>query len=269
MLETNKQLVIEKCKQVFAKAQALYGLNMSNVKILFTLRGRCAGMASHYCGQYSINFNTDMMKREAFDHIINNTVPHEIGHIVCFMDRSLGHNHNSGWEHVVKQLGGSGARRHTEEVVYGKGATYEYVTSKGETVRVSEQRHKSIMAGTTLTYREKGTINKTSPCSIVGRTGVTLAKPQVIRGVNDPKIAGNTPVVQRATPRTLPVDEPLPTIFTGKENNTTISKAIILSGKSGGKSYNEIIVVLMAVCKYSQDMAREVYIATVNKMALA
>ena len=105
-----------KCAEVFAKAAGMYGSDFSNVEIRFDLKGRCAGTASRRNGRYVLRFNHDMLSREAFDHVLNDTVPHEIAHLVCFMNPMLGRNHNHGWAHVCMRLGGSGARCHKEEV---------------------------------------------------------------------------------------------------------------------------------------------------------
>ena len=124
-MTTPQQQILDKCKAVFAEAQRLYGLDMSHVGIRFDLKGRAAGQACRRGGQYYMRFNRDMLTREAFNHVINNTVPHEIAHIACYMNPMLGSNHNSGWERVCLALGGTGASKHNEEVVYGKGTTYE------------------------------------------------------------------------------------------------------------------------------------------------
>ena len=42
---TPQQQVVAKCKEVFTKAQQLYGLDLSQVAIHFDLKGRAAGMA--------------------------------------------------------------------------------------------------------------------------------------------------------------------------------------------------------------------------------
>jgi SprT protein len=184
----SQQLAIAKCKEVFAKALELYPhLNFDKVDIRFDLRGRAAGMACARLGRngrtYHIRLNTDMLNREAADHVINETVPHEVAHIICFMDPRMGRNHDSGWRHVFMQLGGAGSRVHHEAVVYGKGSTYEYTTTTGHTIRCSEQRHKKIQQGAIISWRGgKGQTNKSCAYSIVGHQGVTLKTPIVRAG---------------------------------------------------------------------------------------
>jgi len=171
-----------KCAEVFAKAAGLYGLDMSVVAVRFDLKGRCAGMAHHRAGRFSIRFNADMLTREASEHVINDTVPHEIAHIVCFMNPMLGRNHDYGWQRVCRALGGSGERCHQEEVVYGKGKTYEYVTAAGHKLRLSETKHKRVqmtvaMGGTIRLRRGLGVIDRTTAFAVVGFAGKTLNNP--------------------------------------------------------------------------------------------
>src|SRR5574337_453766 len=105
-MQTQAQLILDKCNEVVAKARELYGLDLSKVQIRMDLRGRAAGVAMRRGGIYTVRFNRDMMTREAFDHVLNNTVPHEFAHIVCFMNPSLGKNHDYGWARVCERLGG-------------------------------------------------------------------------------------------------------------------------------------------------------------------
>ena len=75
---------------------------------------------------YMVRFNADMARQNP-DDMVEDTIPHEYSHIVCFMNPSLGSNHDSGWARVCRALGGTGGRTHDNEVVYGNGRTYEYL----------------------------------------------------------------------------------------------------------------------------------------------
>ncbi len=182
-METPEQQIQAKCKEVFAKAKQFWPhLSFDDVPVSFDLKGRCAGMAHWGYQFYKMRFNRDMLRREAFDHILNDTVPHEIAHIVCAKDPRLGKNHDFGWASVCRKLGGSGKRTHNEDVVYGKGKTYEYTSTTGHKVRLSEQRHRKIQFGTTFRWRSgKGNVDKSCAYSIVGMQGHTLAVPIVKR----------------------------------------------------------------------------------------
>ena len=254
------QLVLEKCKRVLETASTLYNLDLSKVGIRFDLRGRAAGMACRRGTTYYIRFNHDMLGREAFDHLINDTVPHEIAHIVCFMNPCLGSNHNYGWEQVCRSLGGTGNRCHREEIVFARGKTFEYTTTHGNKIRISEQRHRRIQQGQVLWYRNNlGSINKECAYSIVGMQGRTLAEPVV-----------------KTKPATVVPPEPTPTPVTRVpvvapivgESKAAISRRIMLAGHTRGTPYDEIIHAMMCACGYSKQLAKATFKANAAKVGI-
>ena len=269
-MPTPQQQVAENTKACFDKAKELYGLDLSRVHIRFDLKGRAAGQACRRGSQYAIRYNHDMLTREAFDHVLNNTVPHEVAHIVCFMDPRLGSDHNSGWERVCKALGGTGATRHKEEVVYGKGCTYEYTTDRGNKVRVGDKYHKDIQAGRPLRYRNGiGTVTKQCAYSIVGVQGRTLAAPVVkvatatVAPVQAIVPAAVVPVVRPVAPapRTYPVPA-----FGAAVSKAARSRAIMMAGHAINEPYENIIAAMMQACGYDRQLARATYKANYLKV---
>jgi predicted SprT family Zn-dependent metalloprotease len=284
-MPTPQQQIIDKCKEVYETATLLYGVDMSRVTIHFDLKGHNAGMACRRGAQYYMRFNRDMLTRDAFDHVLNNTVPHEIAHIVCFMKPQYGRNHDSGWERVCRALGGTGARAHTEEVVYGKGTTYEYVTSTGKTVRVGDRHHKVIQAGRSLTWkRGLGTVTNACQYSIVGVQGRTLANPRtivptvpaatpayvpaypfgVIGTQLQPKVP-HTVEVPKRTPRTVAPTAPH---FREGASKAAISRSIMLAGHTRGQTYEQIISAMMLANGYDRQLARATYKANFEKVGV-
>jgi predicted SprT family Zn-dependent metalloprotease len=273
-MQSQAQQILERCQQVIAKAMVLYGLDMSSVQVRFDLRGRAAGQAYRRGMQYGVRFNRDMLTREAFDHVLNNTVPHEFAHIACFMNPELGRNHDSGWKKVCIALGGTGLTGHREEVVFGKGATYEYITTTGQTVRVGDRYHQKVRAGTTLTFRGgKGSINQFCTYSIVGMKGRTLATPIIrnatssVQAANAGRSAKEPAAVAAHVVRSHaqdPAKPAQPRTVTG-ESKATICRRIAMSGYNQGRSYNEIIQAMMAGSGYNRETAEFTFrlIATV------
>jgi len=171
---TEDRLVLNKCEQVFALVNQLYGLDLREVDIRLDLSGKCAGMAQRKQGEHIIRFNYDMMKRN-INLYLNNIIHHEIAHIVCFMNPSLGENHNAGWSQVCISLGGTGQCTHEELVVYSRGLTYEYNTNKGTAVRLSERMHNTVQRGGEYHYPSgKGFVTRKCPFKIVGKNGQTI-----------------------------------------------------------------------------------------------
>lgn len=276
-MTTPQQQVLDKCKAVLATASAMYNMDLSHVAIRFDLKGRAAGQAGKRGSHLYMRFNRDMLTREAFDHVINNTVPHEIAHIVCFKNPTLGSGHNSGWERVCRQLGGTGATRHNEDVVYGKGTTYEYTSTTGHKIRLSEQRHNSIQRGQSFSWKHgKGITNQTCAYSIVGIQGRTLATPIVKKAANHPAVieaavrAPVAPIVQQArtsfTIGTAPVT-PKPTFAAGA-SKASVARAIMLAGHTQGQAYETVIAAIMAATGHDRQLARATYKANAARVGI-
>ena len=206
-----------RCDEVFRKAEALYGVDLSKTAILFNLRGRVAGMAC--CRRHRLinggqaydlrlRFNTDMIVGDGYEHILNDCVPHEIAHLVCYAKPELGSNHDRGWQRVCVALGGNGERCHTEDVLYARGNTYEYITSTGAKIQVGEKHHAKIQAGRVLTAHGKiggGTISRASQYSVVGINGRRVDA-QVVNPVTGPAsvaLPRRQPVAKTGVARTV------------------------------------------------------------------
>lgn len=160
MFEQRRQMVLARCKDLIALANAKFNIQLPNVDIRFDLQGANAGQAGRIRDRYFMRFNTDMMTNEGWNHLYNDTVPHELAHIVCFY-RGNDRGHGKWWRYTCRQLGGSGNRCHSEEVTYAKGNTWYYVTKSGMVVALSNTRHRRIQQGGTYTFRNYGAVDRT------------------------------------------------------------------------------------------------------------
>lgn len=148
------------------------GVVLPKIEILFNLRGRAAGMASRTTRPgmgmtYAIRFNRDMMINDGWQHLFENTVPHELAHIIGFATgKDFGHG--PYWKRICKDLGGNGERCHKEEVTYANGKTYKYISSTGHVFTLSETRHRRVQTGTRYSYRGMGTVDKSCSYEIDG-----------------------------------------------------------------------------------------------------
>lgn len=177
--QTRKTLVLERVGEISKIVKSKFGVDMSNTNVRFDLKGRVAGMAGFVGYKFGmgpetyLRFNVDMMMNGSWKSIFDEIIPHEIAHVVCFLKPSLGSNHDRGWKSVCVQLGGNGSRTHTEEVVYAKGNTYEYISTIGNPIRLSEIRHMNICKGMSYSLRTGGRVDKTCIFRIVSeKTGV-------------------------------------------------------------------------------------------------
>ena len=255
--------LVEKCNSIKLRAQELYGLDMSHVAITFDLKGRAAGMAHRRGHYYKVRFNHDMIGREAYDHILNDTAPHEFAHIACFMNPQLGRNHDVGWARVCRALGGDGQRCHREEVVYGKGGTYEYTTTNGHKVRMGDKHHKHVQAGGTLRYRGgKGNVMPHSPYTIVGVSGRSIAP----RAVTPTQQVAPRPVVRAAPTPAREVSMGVNQLRTADMPKAAKARIIMKAGFEAGASEERIIAMIMDITGHPRQLAIATYKANLERV---
>lgn len=158
MLQERAQQVRAKIAELIKRYETLSGKTLPTIDVRFDLRGATAGQAGRRAGAYGytyfMRFNRDMMLNESWDHLFNNTVPHELAHIVCFVDNS-DRGHGVVWRRWCRALGGNAERCHKEAVVYAKGRTFVYTTSTGQTYNLSETKHRRVQQqGAVYTFRD-------------------------------------------------------------------------------------------------------------------
>jgi len=146
------QAMQDQVSRVLAQAEKLYGVKISPT-VSFNLRGRVAGWAgctlcrvTRTASNFRLRFNCELIEGKHFDDMVNNTVPHEIAHLVCYARPDLGSKHDAGWQRVCIALGGDGQRCHTYEVS-PKGGGFTYRATCGTVITVSRQIHNKIQQG--------------------------------------------------------------------------------------------------------------------------
>jgi SprT protein len=161
-LASRKSEIEAKVKALVSKIESVFGIKVPAITVKFDLRGAAAGWARvSKSGEYSLRFNTDMMVNESWDHLFNDTVPHEVAHLIGYR---MGHgmNHGREWRSLCIRLGGSGKRCHDEKVVYAKGSTFEYKTTTGRAVILSQIRHNRVQRqGEVYRWRDGSKIDST------------------------------------------------------------------------------------------------------------
>jgi predicted SprT family Zn-dependent metalloprotease len=150
-----------------ALAERTFGITLPQVAVLFDLTGRAAGVAGCRGNSYYLRFNTRHMAMggQTWQHLINDTVPHEVAHTVCQAFPQFGHAHDAGWRRVCLALGGNGRRTYSEadapEAVAAM-RPYVYVTTTGSELRVTKGIHTKIQRGVSYSTRDgKGSVNRT------------------------------------------------------------------------------------------------------------
>lgn len=120
-------------------------------KVKFTIRPNMGTNAGKAYGDLSIEINL-AMARQNLEFICNNTIPHEIAHILCFYFRwDLGHGHK--WKVVAMSLGCSGDSRFSFEktgiqpVMMRQRSKYLHKATCGTELWLSDVMHGKVMQG--------------------------------------------------------------------------------------------------------------------------
>jgi len=150
--ETRVRNAIKDC---LLKAEKIYGFD-EPVEVKFRNCGRTAGWAQLKGGYYTLVFNTQMLSDQFIDHLIGDTVPHEIAHLVCYFNPTLGKNHDRGWQRVCTRLGGNGQRCHAHSIKKARRSRKAIYNIDGEIHEIGGTVHKKIQQGASYSMRCSG-----------------------------------------------------------------------------------------------------------------
>lgn len=139
-------------KLCIQSAEEKYG-KLGTIDIRYDLKGRSAGQAggrrNRITGEnhFYLRFNREAIEKH-WDEQVNQTIPHEVAHLVAFAHPRLGaKNHNYVWQRIDRSLGGTGERCHNMELTPAKRRTvtrYLYITERGTECPVGPKHHKHI-----------------------------------------------------------------------------------------------------------------------------
>jgi predicted SprT family Zn-dependent metalloprotease len=185
-MQAKVEAVKAKVAQCIALAESKFGIKMPAIQIRFDLTGRAAGMAGCKLDRFErtahdmyLRFNTVHMRLggQSWEHILNDTVPHEVAHSVCQAFPQFGRNHDAGWKRVCVALGGNGSRCYKQEdapEAVAKAKPYAYTTSTGHIVAVSPVIHRKIQTrGASYMFRGKGRVSKAQPYTMTNASMLT------------------------------------------------------------------------------------------------
>jgi predicted SprT family Zn-dependent metalloprotease len=157
-MQTQFQQIRDRVRDCINMAETKFGIKMPEVKVLFDLRGRAAGMAQRRGTEHSLRFNVEHIRLggKTWEHLLNETVPHEVAHAVCHAHPRFGHRHDAGWQRVCRTLGGNGSQCYGEEDAPEAVAAqrpWVYITTAGYEVRVTKIIHRKIQSGAAYVMR--------------------------------------------------------------------------------------------------------------------
>lgn len=107
-LHDAKQAILLQVKDYCEQAEILFGVKI-NPAVKFDLKGTTAGQAVFKKGEYYLRFNLGALQVEGgWDHLYNDTVPHEVAHLVQRLhpdwpkSRKANPSHGIYWRRVMK-----------------------------------------------------------------------------------------------------------------------------------------------------------------------
>lgn len=257
-MQAKIEQVKQKVAQCIAAAEAKFNITMPAIQIRFDLTGRAAGMAG---GQRSflaagatnlyVRFNTDHMRLggQSWEHLLNDTVPHEIAHSVCQAFPQHGRNHDTGWKRVCVALGGNGNRCYKQEdapEAVAKAKPYAYTTSTGHVVAVSPIIHSKIQTrGASYMFRGKGRVSKAQPYTMTNASMLAAPTKQV------------APVAPIA-PAAYVAPKAAPTVSHSVGSNADRLRAYLAQAKRdvGSEAVEKTVQWAMATLGMSRTLAR-------------
>lgn len=206
--------------QCIATAESKFGVTMPQVQVRFDLTGRAAGMAGMRMGMFYLRFNVKHMQLggQTWEHLLNDTVPHEVAHTVCQAFPKFGRAHDAGWKSVCVALGGNGRRCYGEDdapEAIAQMRPYVYITTNGSQVRVTKVMHAKIQRGASYTFKGgKGGVSRSCQYSLMTAPAVkAAAKPVVV----------NTPAPAAPVERT---------VAAGQHSNASLIRSYLAQAKA-------------------------------------
>lgn len=221
---------VQECIKI---AEPKFGIKMPSVQVRFDLTGRAAGMAGRRNGVFYLRFNVNHIRLggKTYEHLLNETVPHEVAHTVCQAFPQYGQNHDAGWRKVCIALGGNGSTRYSETDAPEAVAAlrpYVYITTTGHEVRVTKVIHSKIQ-NQHVSYVMKGGKGKLSrECQYNYMTAPAVATSKA------PVVVHNTTTISVKAP----VERHVPA---GGQTNASLIRSRIAQAKARAEAA-EIVV---------------------------
>ena len=143
----NHTKVSNKVFDCVEKANKLFDIDLQPI-VRFDLKGTCTGRAERLGSQDYIRINPEAVDKD-LDYILNNTVPHEVAHLVCYVKFPRERGHGKYWKSVCTKLGYENPSRcHNIDLTpTRKTRKWLYVLDCGEEVILKTNRHKKVLNG--------------------------------------------------------------------------------------------------------------------------
>lgn len=253
-----KQKVTDKLKACIAIANKRYGIDVKFPNVVYQKRGTTAGTANYRT--WTIDLNPVLLV-ENLDDFIEDTVPHELAHLVTNMVYPHAHKrvygqkrspHGSEWQSVMRVLGANPSRCHSYDTSNARTrtkASYDYKCNCcGQVIKLGPKRHAQEQ-------RQPGWYNHGGCGRTAGK--LTLVTDKAPVATTHTKPAQLPPMNLHNVPAPAPKKAP--------EAGSKISKCYSMFKQYPGLSRKEMINHFVQLCDCTAAGA-STYYATCKKM---
>jgi len=141
----SRQEIIQQVEHFRTIAEEKLGISLPEISVDFDLYdSETMGQAVNT----TITLNLDHKCHQDANQLLNDTIPHEVAHVVCNVYPQFGCDHDEGWKNVCKLFGIMGNATIVEindRGVHGsRKRGYVYTNTLGKQVAVSRKMHMRI-----------------------------------------------------------------------------------------------------------------------------
>jgi len=149
-----------------------FNMALSDVPVVLTDAGRSAGCLKSQTrfGEIAFNleFNTKVMDMDWNE--MEDTIPHEIAHLVDRVIHGFSDNHGRKWQRIAKKLGCTAKRTHSVKVAASRRQRrYNYVATCGTEIELTTAMHNKVQRGSVRVLRS--TRGKITAQCYIGEVG--------------------------------------------------------------------------------------------------
>ncbi len=149
-----------------------FNLKLSDVPVVLTDANRSAGCLKtrRRSGEleYNLEYNTKVMDMDWEE--MEDTIPHEIAHLVDRIVSGGKSNHGPRWQRIAKILGCTAKRTHSVPIAASRRQRrYTYVATCGTEIELTTQMHNKVQRGQSRTLR--GTRGRINAQCFIGEVG--------------------------------------------------------------------------------------------------
>ncbi|WP_244325770.1 SprT family zinc-dependent metalloprotease [Shewanella aestuarii] len=146
-----QQAILDKIEVDYQQAEHYFNKTFPRPLVQFSLRGKSAGTAHLQLNK--LRFNPVLLQENA-QSFIDDVVPHEVSHLICFQLYGRVRPHGKQWQSIMLHVfGRSPKTTHQLNTQSVQGKQFDYYCGCGN-VKLSVRRHNNVQRGKTQ-YRCK------------------------------------------------------------------------------------------------------------------